>query len=80
VLHSLAHASGVCAVAFSPDGSLVATGDDALRVWSVADGALVASHDLQAAGGVADVAWSRVGDKLAACTRSHTIVVCDVRR
>jgi WD40 repeat protein len=35
------HSGAVCSLAFSPDGALLAAGDEHVRLWRVADGALM---------------------------------------
>jgi WD40 repeat protein len=71
-VHELAGLQGrIGAIAFSPDGALVAAGgDDAVKVWRTADGAAVATYDL--AGEAAAVAFRgedvcAVSSKAAAC-------------
>uniref|UniRef100_A0A383WGZ9 LisH domain-containing protein n=1 Tax=Tetradesmus obliquus TaxID=3088 RepID=A0A383WGZ9_TETOB len=81
LLHSLeAHTEPVYSVAFSPDGKLMASGsfDNMLHIWNVADGKLLRSQ--QADGGIFEVCWSKVGDKVAASTSSKTVMVVDLRR
>jgi transducin (beta)-like 1 len=81
LLHSLeAHTEPVYSVAFSPDGKLMASGsfDNMLHIWNVADGSLLRSQP--ADGGIFEVCWSKVGDKVAASTSSKTVMVVDLRR
>ncbi|KAF6253035.1 WD40 repeat-like protein [Scenedesmus sp. NREL 46B-D3] len=81
LLHSLeAHTEPVYSVAFSPDGKLMASGsfDNMLHIWNVADGALLRSQP--ADGGIFEVCWSKVGDKVAASTSSKSVIVLDLRR
>lgn len=81
LLHSLeAHTEPVYSVAFSPDGKLMASGsfDNMMHIWNVADGKLLRSQ--QADGGIFEVCWSKVGDKVAASTSSKTVMVVDLRR
>jgi WD40 repeat protein len=81
LLHSLeAHTEPVYSVAFSPDGKLMASGsfDNMLHIWNVADGTLLRSQP--ADGGIFEVRWSKVGDKVAASTSSKTVMVVDLRR
>jgi len=61
-----AHAAPVQAVAFSPDGTMLATGgDDGVRTWSTKSGACLAKYEASDAG---VVAWSPDGRQLAAAT------------
>jgi WD40 repeat protein/serine/threonine protein kinase len=65
------------AVAFSPDGSLVATGAMAVRFWNAATGELVASLPSIPAG-VSSLAFSRDGRHLVSGTRRGEGLVWDV--
>jgi WD40 repeat protein len=82
VAHCLTHDEPVYAACFSPDSKYVATGTagSLVHIWSVAQGALVTSYDTGGGGSSLEVAWSRVGDKLAVSNNNKTITVCDVRR
>jgi WD40 repeat protein/subtilase family serine protease len=67
------HSSIVTSVAFSPDGSLLASGswDDTIKLWRVSDGALV--RTLTHTGLVTSVAFSPDGSLLALGSRDRTI-------
>src|SRR5690606_2825921 len=65
-LHSLKGTGEVYAVAFSPDGTLLAVGggDGLLRIWDVGRGELVSVQDGHE-GAIGAVAWSPDGWRLA---------------
>jgi WD40 repeat protein len=70
------HTDSVTSVAFSPDGSLIASGseDSTIKLWRVSDGALVRTltgHTI----GVYSVAFSPDGSLLASGGRDRTIRV-----
>ena len=66
-------------VAFSPNGEFIASGsfDHTLNVWSVRSGELVKTF--RGGGGIFEVAWNAVGDKVAACFSDNTVAVIDLR-
>lgn len=74
------HTAMVYAIAFSPDGSLLASGssDRSVHVWSVKDGSLVRSFT--GASGVFDVAFSPDGSELAAACANSSVTVLSLRR
>ena len=56
------HSSEVCCVAFSPNGKLIASGsgDDLVKIWNAATGALVSSlWDCVECGEVAGIFFGR---------------------
>ncbi|KAH3756319.1 Apolipoprotein A-IV [Pelomyxa schiedti] len=66
-LHTLArHAEPVYAIGFSPNGEFLASGsfDRCIHIWSTKTGNLVATHN--ANGGIFEVCWNSLGNKLAA--------------
>jgi len=69
----------VFAVAFSPDGTLLATGDaeGGLRLWQVANGQLLLNFEGHV-GWVWSVAFSGDGQTLASCSSDKTICLWDV--
>jgi WD40 repeat protein len=79
-LHPLGgHSDGVISVAYSPDGSTLATGsaDDTAKVWDVGTGTLL--HSLEGHGDVViSVAYSPDGSTLATASRDGSARVWDV--
>ena len=77
---SAQHTGLVSAVAFSPDGALLASGDTngLVYVWSARDGRLVRRYE--GGGDIYDVEWSPGGDRIAVCSSDHTIAVMDLRK
>ncbi len=73
------HSALVYAVAFSPDGDLVAaaSADKGLSVWSARDGSLV--RTLAGPAACYDTAFSPDGGKLAACFGNGQVQVVDLR-
>ncbi len=88
-LHTLQHYSdpdrgkagdhSVYSVAWSPSAKLLASGsiDGAVRIWSVADGALLKTY--KAAGGVFEVCWDKAGTRLAVSTNAKVAHVLELR-
>ena len=76
----LDHEGGVSAVAFSPDGTRVATGsgDRSARVFDAATGAEISRLDHE--GGVYAVAFSPDGTRVATGSRDRSARVCCVDR
>jgi len=74
------HADPVYAIAFSPDGSLLASGsfDRRVLIWSVKDGCVV--RDFYGQSGVFEIKWNSAGDRIAACFANSACVVLDPRR
>jgi WD40 repeat protein len=71
-----AHEQAVAGVAFSPDGSLLASGshDGIVRIWQVGDGALLETLAGHTAA-VTSVAWSPDGQALASGSSDKTVRV-----
>jgi WD40 repeat protein len=61
------HEAGVNSIAFSPDGSLLATGsnDSKVRLWNTEDGSVVRTLNSNLAGRALSVAFSPNGDMIA---------------
>jgi len=76
-----AHPSGVWAVVFSPDGSMLATGgsDDLVRLWGAVDHRLLATLRGHAES-VKALAFSPDGAVLASAGDDHTVKLWDVAR
>jgi WD40 repeat protein len=70
------HQAGVVAVAFSPNGKLVASGGDHIRLWEAATGKPI--RLIQVKGGVAALAFDPKGGKLASAGRDPVVHVWDV--
>ena len=75
------HSAMVYALAWSPDGSLLASGasDKAVHIWSARDGSLVRSYTTGASG-VFDVSFSADGTEVAAACANGTVTVLNLRR
>lgn len=74
------HADPVYSLSYSPDGQYLVSGsfDRSFCIWSAKDGSLV--KRFAGDGGVFEVAWNPVGDKVAACFSSNTVCVVDLRK
>jgi len=73
------HTDPVYSVAFSPNGEYLASGsfDRCLHIWSVKDGSLVKTY--RGGGGIFEVCWNNLGNKVAACFSNNTVCVVDIR-
>ena len=73
------HKEPIYSVSFSPDGRLVASGsfDKDVHIWDVASGKLVRTHTGD--GGIFEVCWSPLGDKLAASFSTKVVQVLDLK-
>jgi WD40 repeat protein len=68
------HSGAVVSLAFSPDGALLASGDEQVRLWRVADGALVQTLPPPAeAGLVCGLAFAPDGTMLAAGSGDNVV-------
>eukprot|EP00737_Agarophyton_chilense_P002809 gb/GEZJ01003231.1/.p1 GENE.gb/GEZJ01003231.1/~~gb/GEZJ01003231.1/.p1 ORF type:complete len:508 (+),score=46.76 gb/GEZJ01003231.1/:353-1876(+) len=74
------HTDPVYSLAYSPDGQFLVSGsfDRTFNIWSVKDGTLV--RRFSGDGGIFEVSWNSVGDKIAACFGSNTVCVVDLRK
>ncbi|WP_326826011.1 protein kinase domain-containing protein [Streptosporangium sp. NBC_01756] len=74
------HNDGVCSVAFSPDGKILATGsyDDTVRLWEVATGTSIGRPLTGHNDGVCSVAFSPDGRTLATGSGDDTMRLWDV--
>ena len=77
-LFSLRHAKEVWSVAFSPDGSKLAAGDDdgKVKLWDTATGKELAALSGHAKG-ISSVAWPRDGQKLVTASYDQTARLWD---
>jgi transducin (beta)-like 1 len=73
------HVDPVYSVAFSPCGQYIASGsiDRYIYIYSVKDGKLVKSF--RGSGGIFEVCWNSVGDKVAACFSNNVVSVIDFK-
>eukprot|EP01113_Clastostelium_recurvatum_P039602 TRINITY_DN6060_c0_g1_i1.p1 TRINITY_DN6060_c0_g1~~TRINITY_DN6060_c0_g1_i1.p1 ORF type:complete len:484 (-),score=88.80 TRINITY_DN6060_c0_g1_i1:36-1487(-) len=73
------HTEPVYSVSFSPNGEFLASGsfDRCLHIWSVRDGTLIRTY--RGSGGIFEVCWNGIGDKVAACFSNNTVCVIDFR-
>jgi WD40 repeat protein len=71
------HAERVYSVAFSPDGSLIASGsaDTTIKLWRVADGTLLQTYDQETVAGVLSIQFSPNGRLFGYGRRDATVVV-----
>lgn len=81
VLHTLTkHTDPVYSVAYSPCGQYLASGsfDRFVYIWNVATGSLVRSF--KGTGGIFEVCWNSVGDKVGASASDGSVLVLDLRK
>lgn len=79
-MHALReHVEPVYAIAFSPNGRLMATGsfDGAMHLWSVEDGRKLKSF--KGEGGVFECSFDCTGSRLAASFSDKVITVVDLK-
>jgi WD40 repeat protein len=69
------HRSGITAVALSPNGKLVASGGDNIRLWQADTGALI--HKIEVKGFIAAVAFSPDSKTLASAGRDRAVRLWD---
>lgn len=74
------HQEPVYSVAFSPDGKFLASGsfDKCVHIWDTASGSLVNSY--RGTGGIFEVCWNSVGDKVGASASDGSVCVLDLRK
>ena len=80
-LHTLTkHTEPVYSVAYSPCGQYLASGsfDRYVYIWNVASGQLV--RNFKGTGGIFEVCWNSVGDKIAASGSDGSVIVLDLRK
>uniref|UniRef100_A0A671T2T7 F-box-like/WD repeat-containing protein TBL1XR1 n=1 Tax=Sinocyclocheilus anshuiensis TaxID=1608454 RepID=A0A671T2T7_9TELE len=80
-VHTLTkHQEPVYSVAFSPDGKFLASGsfDKCVHIWDTLSGALVNSY--RGTGGIFEVCWNSVGDKVGASASDGSVCVLDLRK
>ncbi|KAM9831782.1 F-box-like/WD repeat-containing protein TBL1XR1a isoform 1-T2 [Neosynchiropus ocellatus] len=80
-IHTLTkHQEPVYSVAFSPDGRHLASGsfDKCVHIWNTQTGALV--HSYRGTGGIFEVCWNAVGDKVGASASDGSVCVLDLRK
>ncbi|RXN12447.1 F-box-like WD repeat-containing TBL1X [Labeo rohita] len=80
-IHTLTkHQEPVYSVAFSPDGKFLASGsfDKCVHIWDTLSGALVNSY--RGTGGIFEVCWNSVGDKVGASASDGSVCVLDLRK
>lgn len=74
------HQEPVYSVAFSPDGKFLASGsfDKCVHIWDTMSGSLVNSY--RGTGGIFEVCWNSVGDKVGASASDGSVCVLDLRK
>ncbi|XP_051564375.1 F-box-like/WD repeat-containing protein TBL1X [Myxocyprinus asiaticus] len=74
------HQEPVYSVAFSPDGKFLASGsfDKCVHIWDTVSGALVNSY--KGTGGIFEVCWNGLGDKVGASASDGLVCVVDLRK
>ncbi|CAM4599600.1 hypothetical protein PO909_032918 [Leuciscus waleckii] len=80
-IHTLTkHQEPVYSVAFSPDGKFLASGsfDKCVHIWDTLSGALVNSY--RGTGGIFEVCWNSLGDKVGASGSDGSVCVLDLRK
>ncbi|XP_055071368.1 F-box-like/WD repeat-containing protein TBL1X isoform X2 [Misgurnus anguillicaudatus] len=80
-VHTLTkHQEPVYSVAFSPDGKFLASGsfDKCVHIWDTLSGSLVNSYT--GTGGIFEVCWNSVGDKVGASASDGSVCVLDLRK
>jgi WD40 repeat protein/predicted transcriptional regulator len=71
------HLDTVCGLSFSPDGTMLSTGDDLgnIKIWDTTTWNSL--KDLDILSGIKELQWSNDGEKLAACSSNGTISIWD---